>query len=115
MTADPSIDAARFLHEQLASASPDLLREMLATQLAGAVDGHTDKELVLAHERSPLVVEQGGVGLHGVRIRCPGCLRFSSSSRVRRKKSKPMRVGSPPWKATTTSSAPLWAARSWLM
>jgi hypothetical protein len=31
MTADPSIDAARFLHEQLASASPDLLREMLAT------------------------------------------------------------------------------------
>ena len=29
-----------------------------------------------------------------------------SSSRTRRKKSSPMRVGSPPWKATTTSSAP---------
>ena len=31
MTAPPSIDPARFLHEQLAQASPDLLRQMLTT------------------------------------------------------------------------------------
>ena len=31
MTAPSSIDPARFLHDQLASASPDLLRSMLAT------------------------------------------------------------------------------------
>ena len=31
MTAPSSIDPARFLHEQLAQASPDLLRSMLTT------------------------------------------------------------------------------------
>ncbi len=31
MTAGPSIDPDAFLHEQLAQASPDLMREMLAT------------------------------------------------------------------------------------
>ncbi len=31
MTAPSSIDPARFLHDQLASASPDLLRSMLTT------------------------------------------------------------------------------------
>ena len=31
MTAPSSIDPARFLHEQLATASPDLLRTMLTT------------------------------------------------------------------------------------
>ena len=31
MTAPSSIDPARFLHDQLASASPDLLRQMLTT------------------------------------------------------------------------------------
>ena len=31
MTAPSSIDPARFLHDQLASASPDLLRQMLVT------------------------------------------------------------------------------------
>lgn len=31
MTAPSSIDPARFLHDQLASASPDLMRSMLAT------------------------------------------------------------------------------------
>ena len=31
MTAPSSIDPARFLHEQLESASPDLLRSMLTT------------------------------------------------------------------------------------
>ena len=31
MTAGPSIDPDRFLHEQLAQASPDLMRGMLET------------------------------------------------------------------------------------
>ena len=31
MTAPSSIDPTRFLHEQLDQASPDLLRQMLAT------------------------------------------------------------------------------------
>ncbi len=31
MTAPSSIDPVRFLHDQLASASPDLLRSMLTT------------------------------------------------------------------------------------
>ena len=31
MTAPSSIDPAHFLHEQLAQASPDLLRQMLTT------------------------------------------------------------------------------------
>ena len=36
MTAPSSIDPTRFLHEQLGSASPDLLRSMLTTfHLAG--------------------------------------------------------------------------------
>jgi hypothetical protein len=36
MTALSSIDPARFLHEQLESASPDLLRSMLVTEFAEA-------------------------------------------------------------------------------
>ena len=66
-------------------------------------------------ERAPLVVEQRRVGLQGVEDPLPRRGERSSSSSVRRKKSRPMRVGSPPWNATTTSSAPRWAARSWLM
>jgi hypothetical protein len=31
MTANTSIDPAEFLHDQLATASPDLLRDMLST------------------------------------------------------------------------------------
>ncbi len=31
MTANPSIDPARFLHEELSQASPDLMRELLST------------------------------------------------------------------------------------
>jgi hypothetical protein len=39
MTANPSIDPARFLHEQLASASPDLLRQTLMGAEADAICG----------------------------------------------------------------------------
>ena len=50
-----------------------------------------------------------------LRMRCPGAANRRSSSRVRRKKSMPIKVGSPPWNATTTSSTPRWAASSWAM
>jgi hypothetical protein len=36
-------------------------------QLAGAVDGQADQEAVLAEECSPAVIQQGAVGLDGVR------------------------------------------------
>jgi hypothetical protein len=42
MTAGPSIDPARFLQEELAEASPDLMRELLTTPaqtLPTAVNG----------------------------------------------------------------------------
>jgi hypothetical protein len=39
MTAPSSIDPARFLHEQLASASPDLLRSMLSTFINTLMSG----------------------------------------------------------------------------
>jgi transposase-like protein len=42
MTANPSIDPARFLHEQLASASPDLLRQMLATFIGALMGAEAD-------------------------------------------------------------------------
>jgi len=44
VTAPSSIDPARFLHDQLASASPDLLRSMLTTfvnaLMPAEADGH---------------------------------------------------------------------------
>ena len=42
MTAPPSIDPARFLHEQLASASPDLLRAMLTTFINTLMSAEAD-------------------------------------------------------------------------
>ena len=42
MTAPSSIDPARFLHEQLASASPDLLRSMLATFVNALMSAEAD-------------------------------------------------------------------------
>nr|WP_090034009.1 hypothetical protein [Cellulomonas marina] len=43
MTAGPSLDPARFLHEHLATASPDLLRELLGvfidTLMGAEADG----------------------------------------------------------------------------
>jgi putative transposase len=38
MTAPSSIDPARFLHDQLASASPDLLRSQLTTYVREHAD-----------------------------------------------------------------------------
>ena len=42
MTAPGSIDPARFLHEQLESASPDLLRSMLATFINALMSAEAD-------------------------------------------------------------------------
>ena len=42
MTAVPSIDPARFLHEQLESASPDLLRELLSTFIEVLMSAEAD-------------------------------------------------------------------------
>ena len=42
MTAPSSIDPARFLHDQLASASPDLLRSMLATFINALMSAEVD-------------------------------------------------------------------------
>jgi putative transposase len=42
MTAPSSIDPARFLHEQLASASPDLLRTMLTTFINTLMSAEAD-------------------------------------------------------------------------
>ena len=42
MTAPSSIDPARFLHDQLSSASPDLLRQMLATFINALMSAEAD-------------------------------------------------------------------------
>ena len=42
MTAVPSIDPAHFLHEQLAQASPDLLRSMLTTFINTLMSAEAD-------------------------------------------------------------------------
>jgi len=42
MTATPSIDPARFLHEELAQASPDLMRELLATFVNALLSAQAD-------------------------------------------------------------------------
>jgi putative transposase len=42
MTAGPSIDPEQFLHEQLAQASPDLMREMLTTFINALLSAQAD-------------------------------------------------------------------------
>jgi transposase-like protein len=42
MTAEPSIDPEQFLHEQLAQASPDLMRQMLETFINALLSGQAD-------------------------------------------------------------------------
>ena len=42
MTAGPSIDPARFLHEELAQASPDLMRELLGTFINALLSAQAD-------------------------------------------------------------------------
>ena len=42
MTANPSIDPARFLQEELAQASPDLMRELLGTFINALLSAQAD-------------------------------------------------------------------------
>lgn len=42
MTAPTRIDPARFLHEQLAQASPDLMRELLSTFIDAPLSAESD-------------------------------------------------------------------------
>jgi putative transposase len=54
MTAPSSIDPARFLHEQLASASPDLLRSLLTTFMHALMSAEADAVCGAGYgERSP--------------------------------------------------------------
>jgi hypothetical protein len=52
MTAPSSIDPARFLHEQLASASPDLLRSMLTTFVNTLMSAEVDVVCGACYRRS---------------------------------------------------------------
>jgi hypothetical protein len=52
MTAPSSIDPARFLHDQLESASPDLLRSMLATFINALMSAEADALGMLAASQS---------------------------------------------------------------
>src|SRR3954470_3057519 len=53
MAAAPSIDLARFLHEHLAQASPDLLRSLLTTMIDTLMSAEADAVCDAAHgERS---------------------------------------------------------------
>ena len=51
VTAPSSIDPARFLHDQLESASPDLLRSMLATFINALMSAEADA--VALHHSTP--------------------------------------------------------------
>ena len=59
MAAHPSIDPARFLHEHLAEASPDLLRSLLTTMIDTLMSAEADAVCGAAHgERSEHRVNQ---------------------------------------------------------
>jgi transposase-like protein len=51
MTANPSIDPARFLHDQLATASPDLLRDLLTTFIDALMGAEVDAVCGAAYGR----------------------------------------------------------------
>ena len=54
MTATPSIDPAEFLHEQLAQASPDLMRDLLTTFVNALLSADADAVCGAAYNaRSP--------------------------------------------------------------
>ena len=55
MTAPSSIDPARFLHEQLAQASPDLLRQMLTTFINTLLSAEADALVLKVREGGRVV------------------------------------------------------------
>ena len=67
MTAPSSIDPARFLHDQLASASPDLLRSMLTTFINALMSAEAD-----AVCGAPYGMPGPGAGQRPQRLPAPG-------------------------------------------
>ena len=63
MTAPSSIDPSQFLHEQLAQASPDLLRSMLTTFINTLMSAEVDA--VCGATESPGRTSEAGVPLGG--------------------------------------------------
>jgi hypothetical protein len=58
MTAAPSIDPEQFLHEQLAQASPDLMRQMLETFINALLSAQADSVCgALAGQHCPVGLE----------------------------------------------------------
>ena len=63
MTVGPSIDPARFLKEELAEASPDLLRELLTTFVNALLSAQADSV-----RRCPgSLLRGGGLGYAAIR------------------------------------------------
>ena len=60
MTAAPSIDPEQFLHEQLAQASPDLMRQMLETFINALLSAHVTSGRCARDERYDPIPEFAG-------------------------------------------------------
>ena len=71
MTVTPSIDPARLLEEQLAQASPDLLRELLTTFINTLMSAEADAVCGAAYGSQP-GSDQPAQRLPGPRLRHPG-------------------------------------------
>ena len=71
MTAPSSIDPARFLHEQLASASPDLLRSMLTTFINTLMSAEADAVCGAAYGEIEPGADQRPQRLPAPRVRHP--------------------------------------------
>ena len=67
MTVGPSIDPARFLDEELAQASPDLMRELLATFVNALLSAQADSVCGAGYGGSAERPERGGRSLPSVR------------------------------------------------
>jgi putative transposase len=61
MTAPSSIDPAHFLHEQLAQASPDLLRQMLTTFIDTLMSAEADAVCGARSGKAPGGVSAGSM------------------------------------------------------
>ena len=88
MTAGPSIDPEQFLHEQLAQASPDLLRDMLETfintLLSAQADSVCGAEYAVRSRLGPTAATGTGTGTWTLGSgrwmwRCRSCGRVRSS------------------------------------
>ena len=87
MTATPSIDSAGLLEEQLAQASPDLLRELLTTfintlmlveadAVCGAAYGQTSPDRV--NRRNGYRVREFDTRAGTLDLRCRNCVRAAT-------------------------------------